>query len=157
MTALEVGIKLMFAEDYERAIRAFRKIIVDFPDELDIQASVRARMQACEKKIQERAKSVFKSADDHYHVAVAFMNGGQIEAAIPHLQSGLKLAPKADHILYAMAAAHCLNGNTEQSLLYLKQAIAARPENRFQAAADPDFASLSEEQAFKDLVAAPDR
>jgi tetratricopeptide (TPR) repeat protein len=155
--ALEAGIKLMFAEEYDKAIKAFKKVLADYPDEAEIQASVRARMQACEKKMVERSRSVFKSADDFYNVAVAFLNGGDVETAVIHLQSALKLAPKADHVLYALAAANALKGNKDSAITYLKQAIGSRPENRFQAGLDPDFASLSEDQAFKDLMASPDK
>jgi tetratricopeptide (TPR) repeat protein len=154
---LEAGIKLMFAEDYDKAIKAFKKVLADFPDEAEIQASVRARIQACEKKMQDRSRSVFKSADDHYNVAVAFLNGGDVDSAVTHLQAALKLSPKADHVLYALAAANALKGNKDGAISFLKQAIGSRPENRFQAGLDPDFASLSEDQAFKDLMASPDK
>ena len=155
VAALESGIKLMYSEDYSKAVRAFNKVIADYPEEPEIQASAKARIQACEKKIQERTRTVLRSADDHYNVAVAFLNGGQLDSAVTHLQSALKLAPKADHILYAIAAANALKGNKDQALVYLKQSIDHRAENRFQAAVDPDFAGLSEEQSFKDLVAPP--
>jgi len=157
VAALEAGIKLMYAEDYAKAVKAFKKVIAEYPEEPEIQASAKARIQACEKKLQERARTVFKTADDHYNVAVALMNSGDLANALTHLQSGLKLAPKADHILYAMAAANALQGNRDQAISYLKQSIHHRAENRFQALQDNDFAVLAEEQAFKDLVAPPDK
>jgi tetratricopeptide (TPR) repeat protein len=85
------------------------------------------------------------------------MNSGDLDSAMTHLQSALKLAPKADHVLYAMAAANALQGNRDQALSYLKQSIHHRPENRFQALQDTDFAVLAEEQAFKDLVVPPEK
>ena len=153
VTALESGIKLMYAEEYGKAVKAFNKVIADYPEEPEIQSSARDRIHACEKKIQDRSRTVLRSADDYYNVAVALLNGGQLDSAVTHLQSALKLAPKADHILYAIAAANALKGNKDQALVYLRQAIDHRVANRFQAAVDPDFAALSEEQSFKDLVA----
>lgn len=143
----------MYAEDYSRAVKAFNKVIVDYSEEPEVQASAKARIQACENKLQERARTVYRTADDHYNVAVALLNGGELDSALTHLQSALKLAPKADHILYAMAAANALKGNRDEALNYLKQSIHHRPENRFQALQDTDFAVLAEEPAFKDLVA----
>ena len=157
VAALELGIKLMYAEDFAKAIKAFHKVIADFPDEPEIQASAKARIQACEKKMQERARAVYRTADDHYNVAVAMMNRGDLDSALTHLQSALKLAPRADHVLYAMAAANALRGNKDQALSYLKQSIHHRAENRFQALQDTDFAVLAEEQAFKDLVASSEK
>jgi tetratricopeptide (TPR) repeat protein len=150
--ALEAGIKLMYAEQYDKAIKCFKELIADFPDEVEIQAAARANIHACEKKMHDRARSVIRSADDHYHVAVAFLNGGQIDPAMSHLQQALKLEPKGGHILYAIAAANALKGNKEQALSFLKQSIHHGPENRFHAAQDSDFAALVEEPAFRELL-----
>jgi tetratricopeptide (TPR) repeat protein len=152
LQAYEVGIKLMYAENYEKAIKSFNDLINLYTEEPEIQASARARIHACEMKLHERARSVYRSADDHYNVAVAMMNRGDLDSALTHLQSALKLAPKGDHILYAMAAANALRGNKDQALSYLKQSIHHRPANRFQAAKDNDFAALNEEPGFKELL-----
>jgi tetratricopeptide (TPR) repeat protein len=155
--AYEAGIKLMYAEDYAKAIRRFNDLIANYPDEQEIQASAKARIHACEKKLQERAHTVFRSADDHYNIAIAQMNSGEVHEAATHLQQALKLAPKGDHILYALAAANALLGNKDQAVSYLKQSIHYRPENRFQAAQDDDFRAMAEEPEFKELVAPPEK
>src|SRR6185369_2021859 len=155
LKALETGIKLMYAEQYDKAIKCFHALIADFPEEVEVQASARANIQACEKKMHDRARTVIRSSDDHYHMAVAFMNGGQIDAAMNHLQQALKLEPKGSHILYAIAAANALKGNKEQALSFLKQSIHHGPENRFHAAQDNDFATLVEEPAFRELLTNP--
>jgi len=150
--ALEAGIKLMYAEQYDKAIKCFKELITDFPDEVEIQAAARANIHACEKKMHDKARSVIRSADDHYHVAVAFLNGGQIDPAMTHLQQALKMEPRGGHILYAIAAANALKGDKEQALSFLKQSIHHGPENRFHAAQDSDFAALVEEPAFRELL-----
>jgi len=153
--ALEAGIKLMYAEQYDKAIKCFNALITDFPDEVEIQAAARANIHACEKKMHDKARSVIRSADDHYHVAVAFLNGGQVDPAMTHLQQALKMEPKGGHILYAIAAANALKGNKEQALSFLKQSIHHGPENRFHAAQDSDFAALVEEPGFRELLTPP--
>ena len=157
VAALENGIKLMYAEDFAKAVKAFNKVIADYPEEPEIQASAKARIQACEKKIQERSRTIYRTPDDHYNVAVALMNRGDVGSAMTHLQSALKLAPKADHVLYAIAAANALQGNRDEALHFLKQSIHHRAENRFQAQQDNDFSLIAEEQAFKDLITPPDK
>jgi len=157
VSAYEAAIKLMYTENYDKAIKAFHELIEVFPEEPEIQASARARIHACEMKLHERARSVYRSADDHYNIAVALMNRGEIEPALTHLQSALKMAPKGDHILYAMAAANALRGNIDQALSYLKQSIHHRPKNRFQAAKDNDFAALNEDPGFKELLNLSDK
>src|SRR4026208_2566065 len=90
VAALEVGIKLMYSEDYAKAVRAFNKVIAEYGEEPEIQASAKARIHACEMKLHERSRAVYRTADDHYNVAVAMLNSGELDAAITHLQSGLK-------------------------------------------------------------------
>src|SRR5262245_6377047 len=51
VAALESGIKLMYAEDYAKAVKACNKVIAEYPEEPEIQASAKARIQACEKKL----------------------------------------------------------------------------------------------------------
>ena len=121
------------------------------------QPGAKARIQACENRLNERSRAVFRSADDHYNISVAFLNRGETESALNHLQQALKLAPKGDHILYALAAANALQGNKDQALSYLKQSIHYRPENRFQAAQDTDFGALVEEPEFRELITPPEK
>src|SRR5262249_35550120 len=121
-------------------------------DEPEIQERAKVLLHACEKKIQEKGKAVLRSADDHYNVGIAELNRRELQSAIGHLQHALKLMPKGDHILYALATATGLQGDREQALQYLKQSINYRGENRFLAARDADFESLHDDPEFKQLV-----
>jgi tetratricopeptide (TPR) repeat protein len=151
--AYEAGIKLMHAEQFDRAIGCFETLIAEHGEEQEVQASAKLLLHACEKKVQEKSRTVLRSADDHYNVAIAELNRRELAPAIDHLQQALKLMPKADHILYALATANALQGSRDQALQYLKQSIHHRPENRFLAARDTDFESLQEDADFKQLVA----
>src|SRR5439155_13004609 len=142
--AYEMGIKLMHADEFEKAIRCFEGLIAGYADEPEIQERAKVLLHACEKKIQEKGKTVLRSADDYYNVGIADLNRREIHSAIGHLQHALKLMPKGDHILYALATANALQGNREQALQYLKQSITYRGENRFLAARDADFESLQD-------------
>jgi tetratricopeptide (TPR) repeat protein len=150
--AYEVGLKFMHAEEFEKAMRSFSNLIVDHADEPEIQERAKVLIHACEKKIQEKARTVLRSADDYYNLAIAELNRRELESAIQHLQHALKLMPKGEHILYALATANALNGNRDQALHYLKQSIQYRGENRFLAARDSDFDSLRDDGEFRQLV-----
>ena len=155
--AYEAGIKLMHAEDFEKAIRCFEDLITEHPEEPEIQERAKVLIHACEKKLHEKARTVLRSADDHYNVGIADLNRRELASAIQHLEHALKLAPKADHVLYALAAASAIQGDRDNALQYLKQAIHFRPENRFLAARDADFESLREDPDFKQLVTAAEK
>ena len=150
--AYEAAIKLMHAEQFEKAIHSFENLIAQHTDEPEIQERAKVHVHACEKKIQEKARTVLRSADDHYNVGIADLNRRELASAIDHLQHALKLTPKADHVLYALATANALQGNRGPALQFLKQSIQYRPENRFLAARDSDFESLHDDAEFKQLV-----
>jgi len=149
----EAGIKAMHAEEFEKAIRHFNDLVAQHSDETEIQERAKVLLHACEKKIHERGRTVLRSADDHYNVGIADLNRRELASAIDHLHHALKLMPKGDHILYALATASALLGNRDDALTYLKQSIAFRGENRFLAARDSDFESLHDDPDFKHLVA----
>jgi tetratricopeptide (TPR) repeat protein len=155
--AYEAGIKLMHAEEFEKAIRCFGDLIADHPEEPEIQERAKVLLHACEKKLQENERTVLRSADDHYNVGIAELNRREMASAIQHLEHALKLMPKADHVHYALAAANAIQANRDQALNHLKQAIHLRPENRFLAARDGDFESLQEDPDFKQLVTPPEK
>jgi tetratricopeptide (TPR) repeat protein len=155
--AYEAGIKLMHSENFDKAIKCFETLIADHPEEPEIQERTKVLIHACEKKISDKGKSVLRSAEDYYNVGIANLNNRQMDSAMEHLQHALKLAPKADHILYALAAASAVRGDREQALNYLKQSIQYRPENRFMASRDTDFGILHEDAEFKQLVTPPEK
>src|SRR5262249_45141279 len=150
--AYEAGIKLMHADEFQKAIRCFEDLISEHPQEQEIQERAKVLLHVCEKKIQEKERNVLRSSDDYYNVGIAELNRRELDSAIQHLQQALKLTPYGEHILYAMATANALQGNREQALHFLKQSIQHRGENRFLAMRDSDFESLQEDAEFKLLV-----
>jgi tetratricopeptide (TPR) repeat protein len=155
--AYEIGLKLMHAEHYDKAIKNFKSIIDEYSDEPEIQDRARVLLHAAQLKLQEGGRTVLKSADDYYNMGIAELNRRELDAAVQHFQHALKLAPKAEHILYAMAATNALLGHRDQALSYLKQSIHYRPENRFLAVRDSDFEMLLEDEDFKQLVTPTER
>jgi len=147
----------MHAEQFERAIKTFEELVAEHTDEPEIQDRAKILIQAAQKKLQEKERTVLRSAEDHYNVGIAELNRRELPSAVQHLQHALKLAPKADHVLYALAAANALQGNRDEALSYLKQSIHHRPENRFLAARDGDFLALQEDSDFKQLVTPPEK
>jgi tetratricopeptide (TPR) repeat protein len=150
--AYENGIKLMHSEQFDRAIRCFEDLVNGHADEPEIQERAKVLIHACEKKIHERERTVLRSADDHYNVGIAELNRRELGSAIEHLQHALKLMPKADHVLYALATANALQGNRDEALQHLRQSIHYRAENRFLATRDSDFEALQDDEDFKQLV-----
>jgi tetratricopeptide (TPR) repeat protein len=141
-------------QKYAKAKPLFEKVLTGPNRELADRARTHVRL--AEQRMQPSEQATPRSTEDHYQHGVAMMNMGRWDDAREHLLRARKLAPKADYIIYAMAALDCLTGEAESAMENLKLAIQLRPENRYHARNDEDFAFLQEDPRFTELLY-PDR
>jgi len=80
------------------------------------------------------------------------MNTGDYVSAREHFERLLKQEPKADYVLYGLAALDCLTGRVEESLQTLREAVQVNSSLRFQARNDTDFQNLAEDPRFTELL-----
>jgi tetratricopeptide (TPR) repeat protein len=146
----EEALKLFQQQKFQRAQQVLERVAEGPSRELGDRAKVHLRI--CEQRISRLPAPVAKSAEDHYTQGVALMNLGRWDEAREHLDRAHKAAPKADHIVYAMAALDCLTGEADSAMQNLKAAIQLRPENRYHARNDEDFAFLQEDPRFTELL-----
>jgi tetratricopeptide (TPR) repeat protein len=146
----EEALTLFQQQKYQRAKQNLEKVIEGPSKELGERAGVHLRI--CDQRISRQPAPVLKSAEDHYTQGVALMNMGRWDDAREHLDRAHKAAPKADHIVYAMAVLDCLTGEADSAMDNLKIAIQLRPENRYHARNDEDFAFLQEDPRFTELL-----
>jgi tetratricopeptide (TPR) repeat protein len=139
---------------YAKAKPLFEKVLAGPSKEFADRARVHLRIT--EQRLQPTVATNPKTPEEHYQQGVAMMNLGRWDDAREHLLKARKLAPKADYIIYAMAALDCLTGEADSAMENLKQAIALRPENRYHARNDEDFAFLQDDPRFTELLY-PDR
>jgi tetratricopeptide (TPR) repeat protein len=137
-------------QKFLKAKQALEKVVAGASKELADRAQIHLRV--CEQRIARPPGVVPRSADEHYHHGVAMMNLGRWDEAREHLERAHKLASKADYIVYALAALDCLTGEAESAMEKLKTAISLRPENRYHARNDEDFAFLQEDPRFTELL-----
>lgn len=146
----EEALKHFQEQKFQKAKQVLEKVLEGPTRELRDRAQVHLRI--CEQRIARTPAAPPKSAEDHYTQGVALMNLGRWDEAREHLDRARKAAPKADHIVYAMAALDCLTGEAESAMENLKLAIQLRPENRYHARNDEDFAFLQEDPRFTELL-----
>ena len=137
-------------QKFHRAEEALKRVTEGPSKELADRARVHLRI--CEQRISRLPAQAPKTAEDHYTQGVALMNLGRWDEAREHLDRARKAAPKADHIVYAMAALDCLTGEADSAMENLKIAIQLRPENRYHARNDEDFSFLQEDPRFTELL-----
>ena len=145
----EAGLKALQAHKYDKAKTYFEKVVAGPSPELADRASV--HLHSCNQQMS-RASNTFKTAEEQYDYAVSLMNLGDYVTAREQLDKLLKQAPKAEYVLYGLAALHCLTGHVEESLKTLNDAIRLKPALRFQARNDGDFQNLAEDPRFTELL-----
>ncbi|HZP17218.1 MAG TPA: tetratricopeptide repeat protein [Terriglobales bacterium] len=149
LQAYEAGLRAMQEHKYEKAKTLFQKVIAGSHRELADRAAV--HLNACNQQL-EKGGIQFKTQEEHYDYAVSLINLGDYVGAREHLERLAKQSPKADYVLYGLAALDCLTGHAEDSLRNLARAISLNPTLRFQARNDSDFQNLSEDPRFTELL-----
>lgn len=133
-----------------RAAREFFQQAADGP-ERDVANRARLHMAMCDRRLQQETVNL-KSAEDYYNYGVALLNTRNVAEARGHLEKALQLAPGADHIHYALAAAMALGGDAPGAYENLKRAIEIDARNRLLARQDADLAHLSNQPPFDALL-----
>jgi tetratricopeptide (TPR) repeat protein len=146
----EEALKQFQQQKWQRAKELFERV-VDGPAR-DLADRAKMHLRVCAQRTTPEAATTPKSAEDHYTQGVALMNMGRWDEARNHLDRARKAAPKADHIVYAIAALDCLTGEADSAMENLKLAIQLRPENRYHARNDEDFSFLQEDPRFTELL-----
>ena len=84
--------------------------------------------------------------------SVPLMKLGRRDEAERALKKAAELKPDSAENCYGMARLHALQGDVENAIEYLTQAIALDPNNKQRAKTDPDFAAIVENEWFYNLV-----
>jgi tetratricopeptide (TPR) repeat protein len=145
----ESGLRAMQEHKFEKAKGHLQKVLSGPNKSLVDRAQV--YILACDKHLQTPALQ-FKTTEEHYDYAVSLINAGDYVTAREQLDKLLKQDPKAEYVLYGLAALHCLTGHVEESLRTLGEAIQVKPALRFQARNDGDFQNLAEDPRFTELL-----
>jgi len=148
--SFEEAMRHFHEQKFHKAKQAFEKVLEGPSRELVDRAQVHLRI--CERRISKPPESAPRTAEEHYHHGVAMMNLGRWEDSRQALERARKIAPKADYVIYALAALDSLTGEVESAMTHLKLAIELRPENRYHARNDEDFAYLLEDPRFTELL-----
>jgi tetratricopeptide (TPR) repeat protein len=146
----EQAVQNFHQQKYSKAKELLEKVMTGPSKELADRAMIHSRIT--DQRMAKQATPAMRTPEDHYQAGVAMMNLGRWDEARDHLLRAQKMAPKADFVFYAMAALDCLTGEAESAMNNLKTAIQLRPENRYHARNDEDFAFLQEDPRFTELL-----
>lgn len=149
--AFEQALKSFNRHDFSAAKSAFVDILGKFSDQAEIAARARTYLAISEQRLA-RAPSAPRGPDALYDQGVFELNKGNTREAIELFDKALKAEPRADHILYSLAAAYARLNDTNRAIDALRRAIHIRSVHRPHARRDLDFASLRSNEDFQQLT-----
>ncbi len=144
------ALSLFHQQKFAKAKQELEKVLEGPSKELADRARMHVRI--AEQRMRPNSEQNPRTADEHYQRGVAMMNIGRWDDARESLLKARKASPKSDYIHYALAALDCLTGEADSAMANLKVAIELRPENRYHARNDEDFAFLQEDPRFTELL-----
>jgi len=150
MKLYEEAMALFHQQKFQRAKQELERVLEGPSKELADRA--RTHVRIAEQRMKPSPEQNPRSPEEHYQRGVAMMNLGRWDEARESLEKARKLAPKLDHIHYALAALDCLTGEADSAMANLKVAIDLKPSNRYHARNDEDFAFLQEDPRFTELL-----
>jgi tetratricopeptide (TPR) repeat protein len=150
MKLYDEALGLFHQQKFQRAKQELERVLEGPSKELADRA--RMHLKIAEQRMKPSQEQNPKNAEEHYQRGVAMMNLGRWDDARESLDRARKLAAKADHIVYAVAALDCLTGEADAALANLKIAIDLNSANRYHARNDEDFAFLQEDPRFTELL-----
>ena len=150
MKLYDDALSLFNQQKFPKAKQELEKVLEGPSKELADRA--RMHLKIAEQRMKPSQEQNPRSAEEHYQRGVAMMNLGRWDDARESLDKARKLAAKADHIVYALAALDCLTGEADAAMANLKIAISLNSANRYHARNDEDFAFLQEDPRFTELL-----
>jgi tetratricopeptide (TPR) repeat protein len=149
--AFEAALKQFNRHEYSGARQSFVHLLEKFGEEAEVAARARTYLAICEQRLA-RTPHLPRNADALYDQGVFELNRGEVGEAIELFEKALKVDPRADHVLYSLAAAFAHRNDTAKALDSLRRAISLRAVNKMRARRDLDFATLRRNEAFQQLI-----
>ena len=140
--------------EYAVAARFFGEILTAYPTERALLDRSRVYLDLCQREMARRPPEP-RTMEERLTAATAALNNGDEKRAEQLARAVLAEDPRHDLALYLLASIEARRGEIDQALSYLGQAIAISPEARAQARHEPDFESLRDLEAFRELTELP--
>ena len=151
LAAYGQAVKEFHKGEFEKAVESFKGFIEKFPAEKEIVDRSKAYLAIAQKKPRKESVSP-KDFADHCRYGVVKINQGDFPGAVKLLEKALEFKEKEGLVFYLLADVHCLMGQTDACLDFLKKAIHKDKDLSVLAQNEPDFEPLWDDKKFKLIV-----
>jgi tetratricopeptide (TPR) repeat protein len=132
---------------YQDAADAFRAVLVQYPEEKELNDRVRLYLALCERHLSRAPEP--RTLEERLYAATLALNAGDKPTAMRHLENVVAQDPNHDGALYMLGVAYAMSDDPETALSYLRRAIQQNPENRALAMQDGDLERLMQDASIR--------
>jgi tetratricopeptide (TPR) repeat protein len=151
LAAYGQAVKDFHKGEFEKAIESLKGFIEKFPADKEIVDRAKTYLAIAQKRPKKENVSL-KDFGDYTRHGVFKINQGDYPGAVKVLEKALEFKEKEGLVYYLLADVHCLMGQTDAALDYLKKAIQKDRTVTVLAQNEPDFEPLWEDKKFKLIV-----
>ena len=148
LSAYGLAVKEFHKGDFEKASELLKSFIEKFPVDREIVDRARAYLTIAQKRPKKDSVPL-KTFEDHYRYGVVKIGQGDHQGAVKVLEKALEFKENEGLVYFLLADVHCLMGQTDDALDYLKKAIQKDKHYSVLAQNEPDFEGLWEDKKFK--------
>jgi tetratricopeptide (TPR) repeat protein len=148
LTAFGQAVKEFHKGEFDKAVESFKGFIEKFPADREIVDRARTYIAIAQKRPKKEAAAP-KGFEDHYRHGVVKINQGDYAGAAKVLEKALEFKEKEGLVNYLLADVHCLMGEADAALDFLKKAIQKDKSFSVLAQNEIDFESVWDDKKFK--------
>lgn len=143
---------------YDDALAAVAGVLAVAPNHLDalywkgLIYLDQGKLQDAEGPFRRLVELDPEQAHVYVHLAWIYRRTVSLERAVEAIQRALQLNPKLPIALYNLACYRAVQGQSDQALKLLEEAVSVSKEYRKLARTDPDFDSVRQTEAFRKLI-----
>jgi tetratricopeptide (TPR) repeat protein len=151
LAAFGQAVKEFHKGDFDKAVELLEAFVDKHPSEREVVDRAKTYLSIARRRPKKETVSL-KGFDDYYRWSVVKINQRDFDGALKLLQKALEFKEGEGLVHYLLANVHCLMGQTEACLDYLKKAI--QKDHMFSTLAqnEPDFEPLWDDKKFKLLT-----
>jgi len=132
---------------FQEAADAFRAVLVQYPEEKELNDRVRLYLALCERHLSRAPEP--RTLEERLYAATLALNAGDKPTAMRHLEKVVAQDPNHDGALYMLGVAYAMSDDPDTALSYLRRAIQQNPENRALALQDGDLERLMQDASIR--------
>jgi tetratricopeptide (TPR) repeat protein len=148
----ERGLKALQNKRYEEAADTLRRVIAEFPEEIELHERAQLYIRVCERQIKP-PDSTPKTPEERVLAATLALNTGATDRAIALLNGALQQQADNDAAEYMLGVALASKGDHSGALQHLARALELNPESRDALRKEPELDALRETEAFQAMLA----